>query len=159
MLLSKLFNCSRCGSLAHKTSDCPRVNRGIAKAAGPADGGAASAGALQAVAEEVAVEDVTRAKRAARAAVTAKAAADAETERLAANAKAAAARVVKRAAAIAERARLVQVQAVHAAAYSALVAVGTVVPATPGNYRNSRWMVVCDVCAQCHYPSGACRCL
>jgi hypothetical protein len=159
MVLSKLLNCRRCGSLDHKTSVCPRVNRGFVKTAVAVDGGAAGAGALQVVAEEDAVEGVTNAKRAARVAVKAKAAADAETKCLAAKAKAAAAADLKRAAAIEEAARVEHVQAVHTAAYSALVAVGTVVPATPGNYRNSRWMVVCDVCAHCEYPSGACRCL
>ena len=146
--LSKHTNCTLCGSPDHKALNCPRrelsakeQRRVLAKAAAASRKAAAkdAKAAVRAAAKEAAASKEAAAKDAART-------------------KAAAKLAVHRVAVALERVRRVQEQAVHAAAYAALVAAGQPVLATVANYRNSRWMVVCDVCIGCNLPARACMC-
>ncbi len=142
--LSKSKNCRYCASLAHKSDLCPRVDRSAA----PTDAAIARAAAKRATA--VAKSDAAKASAAAK-----RAAAVAKSD--AAKARAVAKRAADRAIIVATKARQANEDAFHNAVYLALNAIQPV-PATAGNYRNSRWAVVVDVCVRCGRPSLGCMC-
>ncbi len=98
------------------------------------------------------------AKAAARAAAKEARLAAAEAKKAAAKAKADAKRLAARAITIAMKALKDEEDAWNHAVYVALNALEPM-PATAGNYRNSRWAVAVDVCVRCGRPPLGCMCI
>ena len=177
-LLSRHTHCTLCASPEHKAPDCPRreLSAKDASAKPKSDAAIARAAAKRAaaIAKSDAAKAIAAAKRAARSAAK-RAAAIAKSDAAkaiaaakraaaiaksdAAKARAAAKREAQRAALIAQRERVAQVQAMHTAAYAALVGVGVPILTTPGNYRHSTWAVVNNLCDTCNFPPGRCMCI
>ena len=133
-LLSRHTHCTLCASPEHKAPDCPRRELSAKDASAKPKSDAAIARAAAKRAAAIAKSD-------------------------AAKARAAAKREAQRAALIAQRERVAQVQAMHTAAYAALVGVGVPILTTPGNYRHSKWAMVNDLCDTCTFPPGRCMCI
>ena len=147
--LSKALNCWGCGSPHHHKSVCPRVDRScpapkVARVKHAGIPAAEAAAATKKAAARAAAKETRAAKAVAKAA--AKDAAKVKRD-------------AQRVALIAQRERVAQEQAVHAAAYAALVGVGVPILTTPGNYRHSTWAVVNNLCDTCNFPPGRCMCI
>ena len=151
-LLSRHTHCTLCASPEHKAPDCPRRELSAKDASAKPKSDAAIARAAAKRAAAIAKSDAAKAIAAAK-----RAAAIAKSD--AAKARAAAKREAQRAALIAQRERVAQVQAMHTAAYAALVGVGVPILTTPGNYRHSTWAVVNNLCDTCNFPPGRCMCI
>ena len=150
-LLSRHTHCTLCASPEHKAPDCPRRELSAKDASAKPKSDAAIARAAAKRAAAIAKSDAAKAIAAAK-----RAAAIAKSN--AAKTRAAAKREADRAIIVATKERQANEDAFHNAVYLALNALQPM-PATAGNYRNSRWAVVADVCVRCGRPSLGCMCI